>query len=73
MLESGEVGHIDLEVAVAHYTQAADKGMAQAQTALGIMLESGKGCEKDVAAARLWFRKAAKQGHQGAIARLYSW
>jgi len=37
------------------------------------MLEAGKGAPKDVIAAKIWFRKAAKQGHQGAIARLYSW
>jgi len=53
--------------------EAADRGMAQAQTALGTMLEAGKGAPKDVIAAKIWFRKAAKQGHQGAIARLYSW
>ena len=64
---------MDLEGALIYYTHAAERGMAQAQTALGIMLEAGKGCTKDIDASRLWFRKAAKQGHQGAITRLYSW
>jgi len=75
MLESGEGEGmaVDLAGAIHYYTQAADRGMAQAQTALGIMLESGKGTPRDLVGAKIWFRKAAKQGHQGAIARLYSW
>ena len=40
----------------------AKQGDAEAQYKLGYMYETGKGVERDVAAAAIWYRKAAEQG-----------
>jgi TPR repeat protein len=45
---------------------AAEQGSARAQFELGIALQEGDGCETDVAAAIVWFGKAAAQGHTSA-------
>lgn len=44
------------------YAQAADRGDAAAQVALGRMYASGKGAPRSDAEAARWFRKAADQG-----------
>ena len=50
---------------------AAERGDAAAQHALAAMLLSGEGgAARDTDEATLWFRKAAKQGHTAAQARL---
>ena len=49
-------------------------GMADAQFALGAMLQSGVGGKADPAAAESWYTEAANQGHaraQLALARMY--
>jgi hypothetical protein len=45
---------------------AAEQGRADAQNALGVMYDDGRGVAQDPAQAREWFRKAAEQGHAAA-------
>ena len=47
-------------------SQAAEQGYANAQQALGLMYEKGWGLPTDQEQAIIWYRKAAKQGWQGA-------
>ena len=44
----------------------AEAGDANSQHMLGWMYENGVGVEEDSVAARIWYRKAAQQGHEGA-------
>ncbi|MEY3252905.1 MAG: Sel1 repeat [Pseudomonadota bacterium] len=44
--------------------KAAQRGLAIAQEQLALMLARGRGGVVDVAAARLWHRRAAEQGHE---------
>jgi hypothetical protein len=46
--------------------QAAERGFADAQNALGVRYDDGIGVAQDPAQAREWFRKAAEQGHAAA-------
>ena len=48
----------------------AAKGDAQAQYQSGFMYETGEGVEADIDMARLWYQKAADQGHIAAAYRL---
>lgn len=45
------------------YFEAARRGHAAAQHALGILYLTGKGVQQDQAEAVKWFRRAAAQGH----------
>ncbi|MDP6603774.1 MAG: tetratricopeptide repeat protein [Rhodospirillales bacterium] len=56
------------------YERAAERGSAQAQFYLGLMLENGVRGEPDAKAAAGWYLKAADQGHveaQSRIAEMY--
>jgi len=44
------------------YRELAEKGDADAQVALGVMYEDGKGVPQDYAEAARWYRLAARQG-----------
>lgn len=44
------------------YRKAAEQGDADAQRALGIYYETGKGISKNIGEAVKWYRKAAEQG-----------
>jgi len=55
-------GNQDLEAAVAWYRRAAEAGHAEAQYNLASMLAEGEGCERDLAAAREWLRRAVAGG-----------
>lgn len=44
----------------------AEQGNAEAQYKVGEMYETGKGADKDLTEARVWYDKAAKQGHKKA-------
>ena len=46
--------------------EAARKGNADAQFALGVMYEDGEGTEQNYAEAYEYFNLAAEQGHSGA-------
>ena len=41
----------------------AERGVAEAQSQLGVLYHSGQGVTEDRAEALYWFRKAAEQGH----------
>ena len=49
--------------AVVMFRQAAEKGNAFAQCALGECYAQGEGVEQDFTQAAIWFHKAAEQGH----------
>lgn len=51
------------------YFEAARRGHAGAQHALGILYLTGKGVQQDAGEAQKWFRRAAEQGH--AISRQF--
>lgn len=62
---SGQSGaRFDPALALHHYQQAADAGHAQAQLELAFLHFNGRGLNipKDLAAAFVWFEKAAQQG-----------
>ena len=56
--------------AAASFLLAAEQGHAEAQYLLSTMLDAGQGSTRDEAAAGLWERKAAEQGHAYAQANL---
>ena len=49
---------------------AAEQGLAEAQTWLGVMYEYGKGVSQDDTEAMRWYTKAAAQGDAGAQTNL---
>jgi len=57
----------DNELAVDLYRQAADLGHPGGEFGIGEMYAKGEGIEKDTAAARQWFERAAAQGHLPAL------
>jgi len=60
----------DYKTALAIWTQAANKGVAEAQHNLGTMYEYGQGVGQDYKQAALWYRKAADQEHAAAQSNL---
>ncbi len=63
-------GKTDYPRARYHYERAAKKGETSAMIHLGEMLAEGIGGPKDRAAAREWFEKAEKAGHDTATEKL---
>lgn len=79
---SADAGHIDAQVllayildysefdedAIAYYRKAAEKGSADGQFGLGVMIANGDGVpKKDPIEGRRWIKLAAEQGHKMAI------
>jgi len=56
----------DFKTAFMEFKPLAEKGLAEAQNALGIMYSSGNGVAKDYKEAVKWFKKAAEQGEASA-------
>jgi hypothetical protein len=56
-----EAGQMD--AALELYTQAANKGLAEAQFQLGKMYYLGEGGAKDYSSASMWFKRAVRQRH----------
>ena len=56
-----EAGQMD--VALELYTQAANKGLAEAQFQVGKMYYLGESGSKDYSSASMWFKRAARQRH----------
>ena len=56
-----EAGQMD--AALELYTQAANKGLAEAQFQLGKMYYLGESGSKDYSSASMWFKRAARQRH----------
>ena len=52
----------DYAQAVQWYRKAAEQGLANAQSNLGVMYKEGRGVRQDDAQAVQWYRKAAEQG-----------
>jgi hypothetical protein len=52
------------------YRKAAERGIAEAQSKLGLLYHNGQGVPQDDSQAALWFRKAAEQGDAGAQSEL---
>jgi len=52
------------------YRKAAEQGIAEAQSNLGLLYHNGQGVPQDDSQAALWFRKAAEQGDAGAQSEL---
>ena len=51
------------DAALELYTQAANKGLAEAQFLVGKMYYLGEGGSKDYSSAAMWFKRAARQRH----------
>jgi TPR repeat protein len=66
MYENGEGVPQDYAQAVTWYRRAAEQGVSEAQTNLGVMYENGEGVPQDYAQAVTWYKRAADQGHAGA-------
>jgi len=64
------IGRNDYEAAFKLLAPLAEAGDVEAQFALGSLLEWGKGTPVDFNDAATWYRRAAKQGHVVAQARL---
>lgn len=58
----------DLTKAAKLFRQSAVDGDADAQYALAVMLQTGKGQTKDINESKLWLQSAADLGHQAALA-----
>ena len=56
--------------AVKWFRKAADQGVAEAQTMLGLMYENGHGVPQDHKKAVRWYRKATEQGDAKAQSNL---
>ena len=56
--------------AYAAWRQEADKGIAEAQTRVGLLFSRGEGTKQDAIEAYHWLRLAAAQGNQGAWVEL---
>ena len=52
-----------MDAALELYTQAANKGLAEAQYQLGKMYYLGESGSKDYSSASMWFKRAARQRH----------
>jgi TPR repeat protein len=55
------------EEAAEQYRRAAEQGNADGQYGLGALHAQGEGVKRDAAQARLWYERAAAQGHAQAI------
>ena len=52
----------DYETALENFLPEAENGNLQAQTALGIMYQSGRGVKRDLVKAKQWYEKAVEKG-----------
>ena len=60
----------DVEGAYNTYLPLAERGHSEAQYNVGYMVSNGRGVEKDLSAAAIWYRRAADQNHEIAQLRL---
>jgi len=60
----------DYKEAAAWYQKAAEAGLVEAQTQLGLMYAAGQGVKQDYDQALSWTRKAAEAGHPRAQTNL---
>lgn len=71
-LEDGNAayGRGDFVAAARFYRMGADRGLPAAQTALGLLYETGQGVGSDPREATKWYRRAAESGHVEAMVNL---
>lgn len=74
LADFNEAVHLDLvgesQRAFALYLRAARSGLSQAQFDVAIMLDSGRGVQRDVGESALWYARAAAHGSQRAAYNL---
>jgi TPR repeat protein len=66
----GDLGAVDDSAAVEWWTRAAEAGDAEAQLRLGDAYATGRGVERDIEAARMWYERALERRHPRARAAL---
>jgi len=60
----------DFSRAFKEFKTDADKGIAYAQAAVGVMLHLGQGVKQDLPQAFAWYKKAADQGYEAGVANV---
>jgi len=60
----------DFSLAFKEFKEDADKGIAHAQAAVGVMLHIGQGVKRNLPKALFWYKKAAEQGYEAGVANV---
>lgn len=60
----------DFPRAFKEFMEDADKGIAHAQAAVGVMLHLGQGVKRDLKKALSWYRKAGSNGYEAGLANV---
>jgi len=60
----------DFSRAFKEFKEDADKGIAHAQAAVGVMLHLGQGVKRNLPQAFSWYKKAAAQGYEAGVANV---
>jgi len=60
----------DFATAFKEFKIDADKGLAYAQAAVGVMLHLGQGVKRNLPQAFFWYKKAAEQGYDAGVANV---
>ena len=55
------------------YQKSAQRGLADAEYALGVLYYKGQGTTQNKVLARQWLKKAAKNGNEQALQKLKEW
>jgi len=60
----------DFPLAYKEFKEDAEKGVAYAQAAVGVMLHIGQGVKRNLPQAFSWYKKAAEQGYEAGVANV---
>jgi hypothetical protein len=60
----------DFPTAYKEFLEDANKGIAHAQAAVGVMLHLGQGVKRDLKKALSWYRKAGENGYEAGLANV---
>ncbi len=60
----------DFHRAFKEFKEDADKGIAFAQAAVGVMRHIGQGTKRNLSKAFSWYKKAAEQGYEAGVANV---
>jgi uncharacterized protein len=60
----------DFPRAFAEFKEDAEKGVAHAQAAVGVMLHIGQGVKRDLPKAFSWYKKSAELGYEAGVANV---
>lgn len=60
----------DFPRAFKEFKEDAEKGVADAQAAVGVMLHMGQGVKRNLPQAFSWYKKAADQGYEAGVANV---